>query len=55
MPKKRLARRILKGFLILVISIALVIGALLASVRIEHGRELTLPPPTGSLAVGRAL
>ncbi len=55
MSKKGLARRILKGFLIFVISVVLVIGALFASVRIEHGRELTLPTPTGSLAVGRAL
>src|SRR5436190_9220323 len=55
MPKKRLARRIFKGLIIFLILIVLGLGALIVSIRIEHGRELTLPAPTGSFAVGRAL
>src|SRR5262245_28856357 len=49
------ARRIFKGCAILAASGALAIGALLGSLWLEHGTEVTLPAPTGTFAVGRAI
>ena len=36
-------------------ALALAVGGLLVGLRIEHATALTLPPPTGDFAVGRAL
>lgn len=33
----------------------LAVAALIGSVWVEHRTEITLPPPTGTFAVGRAL
>ncbi len=55
MSERRLARRILKGFATLAMLGVLGVGALLGSVWLEHRTELTLPTPTGSFAVGRAI
>jgi len=48
-------RRISKIFAVLAASGAVGLGALLGSLWLEHGSELTLPTPTGSFAVGRAI
>ena len=48
-------RRILKGFAALAMLAIAALAALLVSLWLEHRREVTLPAPTGSLAVGRAL
>jgi dienelactone hydrolase len=53
--QRRLARRILEVFAVLAILCVLALGALLASLWLERRTELTLPPPTGSFAVGRAI
>ena len=55
MKQRRLARRIFKGFAVLAILGALGIGALLGSLWLEHRTEITLPIPTGSFAVCRAI
>ena len=55
MFETRLARRIFKGFAVLAMVCALGAGALLGSLWLEHRTELTLPTPTGSFAVGRAI
>lgn len=49
----RRARRIFKGCAILVMLGVLGVGALLGSLWLEHRTEVTLPAPTGPLAVGR--
>jgi hypothetical protein len=54
-PRKRLARRIFKGFAILVMLGVFGIAALLVSVWLEQRTPVTLPAPTGAFAVGRAL
>jgi dienelactone hydrolase len=54
-PKKRLARRIFKGFAVLAMLGVLVVGALVGSLWLEHRTETTLPTPTGPFAVGRAI
>ena len=53
MSRTRLARRMFKGFAVLAMSGVLGVGALLASLWVERRTEITLPTPTGSLAVGR--
>jgi predicted dienelactone hydrolase len=53
MSKSRWPRRILKGCGIVAMMGALGIGALLGSLWLEHGSEVTLPAPTGPFAVGR--
>ena len=55
MFKTRLARRIFKGFAVLAMLGVSGIGVLLASLWLEHKAGLTLPTPTGSFAVGRAI
>jgi predicted dienelactone hydrolase len=55
MKQRRLARRIFKGFALLAILGALGIAALLGSLWLEHRIEITLPIPTGSFAVCRAI
>src|SRR6202158_2818197 len=55
MFKTRLARRIFKGFAVLAMLGVLGIGALLGSLWLESRTEITLPMPTGSFAVGRAI
>jgi dienelactone hydrolase len=54
-PKKRLARRIFKGFAVLAMLGVLGTGALLGALWLEHRTEVTLPTPTGLFAVGRAI
>src|SRR2546425_6055829 len=56
-PRKqpRLARRICKGFAVLAMLGLFGFGALLGALWLERRTELTLPPPTGSFAVGRAI
>ena len=54
-PRKRLARRIFKGFAILVTLGVLGVGVLLASLWLERRTAITLPTPTGPFAVGRAI
>jgi predicted dienelactone hydrolase len=54
MDRKRLARRIFKGFAALAMAGILGVAALLASLWLEHRTEVTLPAPTGPFAVGRA-
>ncbi len=56
-PRKqpRLARRIFKGFAVLAMLGLFGFGALLGALWLERRTELTLPPPTGSFAVGRAI
>jgi predicted dienelactone hydrolase len=51
MLKTRLARRVFKGFAVLAVLVVLGVGAL----RLERRSEITLPTPTGSFAVGRAI
>src|SRR5438552_9980826 len=53
--KKPLARRIFRGIVILAILGMLGVGVLLGSLWVEHRTQITLPPPTGPFAVGRAL
>src|SRR5882762_6470428 len=55
MSEKRKAGRILKGCAALIVLGVLGIGAVLGSLWLEQRRELTLPTPTGSFAVGRAI
>jgi dienelactone hydrolase len=55
MKQRRLARRIFKGLAVLAMLGVLGLGALLGSLWLERRTELTLPPPTGSFAVGRAI
>src|SRR5438128_7233936 len=56
-PRKqpRLARRIFKGFAVLAMLGLFGFGALLGALWLERRTELTLPPPTGSFAVGREI
>src|SRR5213592_4733165 len=56
-PMKRpgLARRIFKGFAVLAMLGVLGSAALLGSLWLERRTEITLPTPTGSFAVGRAI
>ena len=54
-PKKRLSRRIFKGLAILAMLGVFGAGVLLASLWLERRSETTLPTPTGSFAVGRAI
>jgi len=51
----RLARRILKGAAVLAVLGVFAIAALLGSLWLEQRTEITLPPPTGPFAVGRAI
>jgi dienelactone hydrolase len=51
----RLVRRIFKGFAVLAIVGVFGIVVLLGFLWLEHRAELTLPTPTGSFAVGRAI
>lgn len=51
----RYLRRMLKGFAVLAVLVALGGGALLAFAWLEHRTEVTLPAPTGSFAVGRTI
>src|SRR3977135_4155221 len=51
----RLARRIFKGLAVLAMLCVLGIAALLVTLWLEHRTEITLPTPTGSFAVGRAI
>src|SRR5712692_3884513 len=55
MSETRLARRILKGFAVLALLGFVGVGALLGSLWLERRTETTLPTPTGSFAVGRAI
>jgi dienelactone hydrolase len=55
MFKTRLARRIVKGFAVLATVGVLGVGALLGTFWLERRTETTLPTPTGSFAVGRAI
>ena len=55
MTRSRLRRRILKGVVVVAALGVLGIVALLVSLRLEHGMPTTLPPPTGSFAVGRTI
>ncbi len=55
MLKTRLARRIFKGFAVLAALGVLGVGALLGAFWLERRTEITLPAPTGSFPVGRAI
>jgi len=55
MPETRWARRIFKGFAALAILGVLGIVGLFGFLWLEHRTVVTLPAPTGSLAVGRAI
>ncbi len=55
MKRQRLAHRIFKGIAGLGILGVLGVVALLISLRVEHGTEITLPTPSGPFAVGRTL
>ncbi len=55
MKQRRLARRIFKGFAVLAMLGVLGVGALLGWLWLERRTEITLPTPTGSFAVGRAI
>src|SRR5881275_2412327 len=55
MSETWLARRILRGFAGLALLGVLGLGVLLGSLWLERRFELTLPTPTGSFAVGRAI
>jgi len=52
---RRVLLRIFKGFAVLAIMGLLGVGALLGVLWLEHRTEVTLPTPTGSFAVGRAI
>src|SRR6266700_6435077 len=54
MPKIS-TRRILKGFRVLAIVVILGVGTLFISLWLEHRTSLTLPTPSGPLAVGRTI
>lgn len=49
------ARRIFKGFAVLAMLGVLGIAVLLGSLWLERRTEITLPTPTGSIAVGRGI
>ncbi len=55
MFKARLVRRILKCFAVFAMLGVLGIGTLLGSLWLEHATEISLPTPTGSFTVGRAI
>ena len=55
MRESRLARRIFKGFAVTAMLGVLGVAALAGSLWLEQRTELTLPTPTGSFAVGRAI
>ncbi len=55
MKQPPLARRIFKGFALLVMLGVLGVAALLGSLWLERRTALTLPAPTGPFAVGRAI
>ncbi len=55
MKQPRLARRIFKGFAVLAMLGVFGFGALLGALWLERRTETTLPTPTGSFAVGRAI
>src|ERR1700704_3019592 len=55
MKQRRLARRIFKAFAVLAMLGVLGVAALLGSLWLEHRTEVSLPTPTGSFAIGRAL
>ncbi len=55
MSRRRLGRRIFKGFAALAILGVLGIGALLVFLWLERRTAVTLPTPTGSFTVGRAI
>ena len=55
MSETGLARRILKGFAILAMLGVLGVGALVVSLWLEQKTDLTIPTPTGSYPVGRAI
>ena len=55
MTLTRLLRSVLKGFAVLALLGVLGIGALFGFLWLEHRSEVTLPTPTGSFAVGRAI
>ena len=55
MKRRRVVRRIFKGFGVLAMLGALGVATLLGSLWLEHRTEVTLPTPTGPFAVGRAL
>ena len=55
MFETRRARRILKGFVVSAMLGVLGVGALFGALWLEHRSETTLPTPTGSFAVGRAI
>jgi len=55
MPKTRIARRILRGFVALALLGVVGLGALLGSLWLERRAETTLPTPTGPFGVGRAI
>src|SRR5260370_1194487 len=51
-PKKRLARRIFKGFAALAMLCLLGVAVLLVSLWLERRSQITLPAPSGAFAVG---
>ncbi len=53
--RRRLSRRIFKGFAVLTMLGILGVAALLVSLWLEHRTEITLPTPTGPFAVGRSI
>src|ERR1700716_1749764 len=55
MSETGLARRILKGFAILAMLGVLGVGTLVVSLWLEQKTDLTIPTPTGSYPVGRAI
>src|ERR1700726_4369362 len=55
MARRPLARRMFRGFALLAASGVVGAAALLGSLWLERRTELTLPAPTGSFAVGRAI
>jgi predicted dienelactone hydrolase len=55
MKQPRLARRIFKGLAVLAMLGVFGMGALLGALWLEHRTEVTLPIPTGSFALGRAI
>src|SRR5438270_11598505 len=54
-PKKRPARRILRGIAILNMLGLLGVAVLMGSLWVEHRTEITLPAPTGPFAIGRSI
>lgn len=53
--QRRLARRLFKGLVVLAMLGVLGVTALLGSLWLEHRTAVTLPTPTGTFAVGRAV